>query len=446
MRWRMVVLVALSAPSTVVAQGVDTTAVRIRLADAIGAAQRNSAQALQAHGEIQAAVIGERAAYAAYLPNVSVGLNTAYSTTIGGGSRGSVGTGGADPNTPVVGAGSSRGVFGSSTAITASLAVFDGGRRIHDVRAARAGTTAAEAGSANEAYTIALDVNRAYYNALAAREAIAAGQSQLALADSAARIANLRTRLREATVSDSLRAAIAVADARLAIATAVTNLASANATLSRLVASPMTVTADPADTGAIGGALPDTATLRSLADVGPAVAQAAAQQTVATEQQKSAKSAFLPQVDATYSFTGNAQNPYFGLGAPGYGNRLGVAVSFPILDQFQREGALQRAQIAALNAGASAKDARLAAREQLAQALGALQLADVRASQQALSVLGAQADLKIQLERYAIGEATIVDVLTSQSQLTQARSALVQARFDYRVARAQIAMLIGRPL
>jgi outer membrane protein len=432
------------------AQMPDTTARPIRLADAVGVAQRNSAQAVQASGQVATVVTGERAAYAAFLPNVTVGLNSNFANTFGGNSNNAVnngGQGGTGGNTvtPVV-SGTTRSNFSSSGAVTASLPLFDGGQRIFDLRAAKADIAAAEAARASTTYSIALSVDRAFFDALAAREQLAAAQSQLALADSAARIANLRTRVRVATVSDSLRAAIAVANARVAIATAVTNLASANATLSRLVASPLIVTADPADTGTFNTALPDSATLRTWAESGPLVKQAAAQQTAAVEQQRGARAAFLPQVDATYSFSGSGQNPYLGLAAQNYGNRLGLSVSLPILDQYQREAALARAQIAQMNAGASARDAKLAARETVTQAVGAMQLATRRITEQQLTVLAAQEDIRIQLDRYSIGESTIVDVLTSEAQLVQAQSALIQARFDYRVARAQIESVVGRPL
>ena len=39
-------------------------------------------------------------------------------------------------------------------------------------------------------------------------------------------------------------------------------------------------------------------------------------------------------------------------------------------------------------------------------------------------------------QRYALGASTLLDLLTSQSQLNQARAALIQARQDYRIARA----------
>ena len=48
--------------------------------------------------------------------------------------------------------------------------------------------------------------------------------------------------------------------------------------------------------------------------------------------------------------------------------------------------------------------------------------------------------------RYRLGVATIVDVLTSQEALNQAEVDVVNARFDYLRARAQIEALIGRKL
>jgi outer membrane protein TolC len=428
-------------------QTPDTTAVKIRLTDAIGAAQRNSAQAIQAHGQLGTAITEERASYAAFLPNVSVGVNSSFANQ--GGARGGGGgvLTGANGSPIVTGNNGTNASYRSTGTVTASMTVLDWGQRVFNLRAARADVDAAAAGSAAQTYTTAYSVTQAFYAALAAREALAAAQVQLALADSTQRIANVMVRARTAIVSDSLRAAIQSSTARVAIATALNNLASANANLSRLTASSMTVTADPADSGVAFTPLPDTATLQRLAANGPAVQQASATQRASVEQQRSARAAFLPQLDANYSFTGNGQNAYLGLGDPyTYGNRFSLSLSLPILDQFQREAALERAQIAAVNAGANARDARLAARQSLTQALGTLQLAANRITEQTASIVAAQEDLRVQLDRYRLHEATIVDVLTSQNALIQAQSGLIQARYDYRVARAQIESVIGRRL
>jgi len=44
------------------------------------------------------------------------------------------------------------------------------------------------------------------------------------------------------------------------------------------------------------------------------------------------------------------------------------------------------------------------------------------------------------------GASTFLDVLSSQVTLNQARSALIQARFDARVAKAQIETLTGKDM
>ena len=64
----------------------------------------------------------------------------------------------------------------------------------------------------------------------------------------------------------------------------------------------------------------------------------------------------------------------------------------------------------------------------------------------ALVARAAQEDLRVQQQRYALGASTLLDLLTSQSTLNGARASLIQARQDYRIARAQIEAIIGRDL
>jgi outer membrane protein TolC len=52
----------------------------------------------------------------------------------------------------------------------------------------------------------------------------------------------------------------------------------------------------------------------------------------------------------------------------------------------------------------------------------------------------------MQRERYRLGAVTIIEVLTSQGNLDQAQVDLVQARYDYLVARAQIEAVVGHSL
>ena len=51
-----------------------------------------------------------------------------------------------------------------------------------------------------------------------------------------------------------------------------------------------------------------------------------------------------------------------------------------------------------------------------------------------------------QQERYRVGAATILDLLTSQASLTQALVNQVQSRFNYLVSRATLEALVGHAL
>jgi outer membrane protein len=61
-------------------------------------------------------------------------------------------------------------------------------------------------------------------------------------------------------------------------------------------------------------------------------------------------------------------------------------------------------------------------------------------------VEAAEEDLRVQQQRYAVGASTLLDVLTSQTQLIQARRDLIRARYDQRIAKAQLEALVGREL
>ena len=63
-----------------------------------------------------------------------------------------------------------------------------------------------------------------------------------------------------------------------------------------------------------------------------------------------------------------------------------------------------------------------------------------------MNLAAATEDLRVQNERYRVGAATILDLLTSQTALTTAEQNLVQVRFDYLIARAQVEAVVGRTL
>jgi outer membrane protein len=180
----------------------------------------------------------------------------------------------------------------------------------------------------------------------------------------------------------------------------------------------------------------------------PTVEQARADLEVAQESRKASKATYLPSLSASYSRTGSGTDTRFGYGDDpfSYNGRLSFSLSYPLFNNFQREEQVVRAKVAEANAKAVLRDTELGTQESLTQNIGALRSASLRVRVQAASVAAAEEDVRVQQQRYNIGASTLLDLITSQAALATAQQALIQARYDYRIARAQLEALIGRDL
>ena len=58
----------------------------------------------------------------------------------------------------------------------------------------------------------------------------------------------------------------------------------------------------------------------------------------------------------------------------------------------------------------------------------------------------AEEDLRVVRERYRVGVARIIDLVSSQVALDQARVDLVGARYDYMLAEAELEAILGREM
>lgn len=436
----MAALVAL-APVTLAAQLPAAAPARtITLDEALRLAQQNAPALVQARGAMRSNAAQVRRNLATFLPS----LNLTGSSGRSGGVQFFQGE-----LVPYRGD-----AWSFSNGLSANLELFDGGQRFADLRAARARVDASEASEVAQRFNTALNVKQQFYNVIAARESETAARQQLEQAQQQLAVSVARVRAGAATKSDSLRTAIQVGNARLQVLTAQNNINVANAALTRLVGTTFVVTADSVSSLEDVSFQVDSATLAGLVVEAPAIRQAQADLSAAKASVKSAKTAWLPSISASYSFSSSASAPGFETGKlvllgdsdnPN-SKRLNFNFSYPLFNQLQRETAITTAQVSERNAEASLRDSRLAAQQTLTQTLGALRLAQERIAIQQASVVAGEEDLRVQTERYQLGAATLLDVLTSQTTLNQSRVALIQARLDARVAKAQLEALVGRDL
>jgi outer membrane protein TolC len=117
-----------------------------------------------------------------------------------------------------------------------------------------------------------------------------------------------------------------------------------------------------------------------------------------------------------------------------------------VFDQFQRSTQTTAASAALQDALAELRDARLAALESLTSSLGSYRAATERVDTQLATLEAAEEDLREHQEQYKVGTSTLLDVLNSQATLLQAQRDLIQARYDRRIAKAQLEALTGRNL
>jgi outer membrane protein len=430
-------LALLLAPALLRGQTPDTLAAKpISLRDAVALAQQNALAAVQARGQVRSAESGVRAARAALFPTLQFTMGQVNQSGDRFDNQGRL--------VPYL----APQPWSYSTGISTTVNLFDGGRRLSEIRRSRYEVGAAEANEVNQQFNISLQVKTQYYSILAARESEAAARAQLEQADEQMKASIARTRAGVATLSDSLRSVVAVGNAQLALITARNNLRVASASLTRLVGSRAPVTALASDTLDLALTPIDSATLAGLLDDGPAVRESEAQRVAASAAVRSARTPYLPTVDLTFRRSGNGFDKFYGIGneSLAYTNNVSINLAYPLWNQYQREDALNRARVQAEIADATVRDTRLAAEQTFVQQLGALRTAQQRIALQQVSVAAATEDLRVQRQRYALGASTLLDVLTSQSTLDAARLALIQARQDFRVARAQLEALVGREL
>jgi len=337
-------------------------------------------------------------------------------------------------------------VYTYSGTFSVSINRFDLVRRMGDLRASSAERTAAAIGVVNQRFQVTLATKQAFYNAIATEELVRVAESQVRRTEQQLTISIDKLRAGSATRSDSLRSTVDYGNARIGLLRARANLATAQASLGRQIGADRLVRAVPDN---LLPPPPDTAAIRDAAvDATPQVQQAEALARAARANVWVARSEFWPSLDASYSNTrsgiGDPQLPLFG----GYPERFQwrFGLSWTLFDGFQREQQQVSASVARDNAETRAAHAHRDVSAQLTQQLAAITTSFEQIDIARATVAAATEDLRVQSERYRVGASTILDLLTSQATLTQAEVSLVQARFDYLIARAELEALLGREL
>jgi outer membrane protein len=412
---------------TLVSRTIAPATERIALTEALRRAERIQPATVSARGTARNADAQQRSAYAAFLPNLNANSNASSSVSEG-----------SDPF-------DGRTRKSVSVGLSGSVDLWTGLRRGADIAAANANDRSAQAGMVTARFSVQQQTTAAFLDALAARQTVEVRASSVRRAQEQLKVSVAKLRAGSTTRSDSLRSEVNLGNARIQLLNAEIQQATAEANLGRLVGATGRVAAE--DDPAFGTMVAiDTTGLRAEAHAGaPGVLSAEANADAAKAQLRAAYSAYSPTLNLSgnYSFSGGGPN----FAADLFNSRsLSLGLSWPIFNRFQREQTVATRHSSVDLAEAQAGEARRAVDANLTQRLTELTAATLRIEISRASVQAANEDLRVIGERYRLGAATIVDLLTSQESLTQAEVDAVNARFDYLRSKAQLEALIGRSL
>lgn len=335
----------------------------------------------------------------------------------------------------------------ASASLSASYLLYDFGGREANVENARQLLVAANANNDATIQNLFLSVVQAYYGLLSAK----ANAEALRIAEQSARegleAAETRYHAGAATPADVLQAKTALSQAVLNRITAEGTARNAQGTLANTMNISLT---QPLELAPPPEEAPD---LVAEKDIGhllalarrqrPDLAAAEAQIKAAEASVKASRAAGMPSISLNASAA--ATNTAIGSSA-GTGSRsgsVGVTVTFPLFTGFKTQYQAEAAQAQLQN--------DIAIRDQLANQVAlevwkAYQtlLTDSQALRSAEDLLdSATQSEQVAMGRYRAGVGSILDLLSAQSALANARQQKVAASYNWRIAKFSLAQSIG---
>lgn len=323
--------------------------------------------------------------------------------------------------------------------IALSYLLFDFGGREAFVEQARQALVAADFLHNQTIQDVILRTEQAYYGYLDAKALLAAQEATLKERQTLLEAAEARHRAGVATIADVLQARTALSQAELTRETIEGNLRTIEGALATAMGLPAATRFDfgelPLEVPARQTAETVDALIAGAVSERPDLAAARAGALQARARVQEVRSQGLPTISATSSAGhtflqgGHSTTPY----------TAGVSMRFPLFTGFRNtydiRAAEAQAEIANENVRGLEQDVNL----QVWTSYYALQTAARRLDTARDLLASAQQSVDVARERYRAGVGSILDLLTAEAALENARAEEVQARADWFVAVAQLA-------
>lgn len=335
-----------------------------------------------------------------------------------------------------------------------SWLLFDFGTRSGTIEAARAQVLAGQATQAESVQTVFAAIAKDFFNAQVAFAKLDSTRQLEEAANRSLVAARARVDKGVAAITDQLQTETAYAQAEYERGKAENNVTQSLATLAIDLELPPDERLNLRDIGAESlpgvdfesavGILVDTAVQEHTT-----VREAQAEVTAATAKVRATKGQGLPTLSAIGQVSYSTQPVAASLGeeeqpARSRNNFVGLQVSVPLLEGFSRNDQIHEAE-----ANLAVKEENLReARQQVRGAVWSSWLtlqsssANLRSTRDVSRI--ARAAFDAVEHRYELGVGSVLEVLASQSTLAQAEQQRIEAEFDWRNARVQLAFNLGK--
>jgi outer membrane protein len=334
------------------------------------------------------------------------------------------------------------------TALNVTQLLFDGGRTVAQIRAAK-GTESSEAESYRRAYeTVVFDVAQAYYAALEAHSQTLLQLQIVQQSLTQERLISAQIRAGTAARIDLETAQIPTAQARVAVVRAQGAELAADAAF----ASALGLQADAEVLPLDGAAALDVSTLPAgiSLDYEPAVARALAERPdllsardayeSASESVRVARLTGAPMLEGTTGFDYSSFAP----GQPWEnGQFVGANLTIPILDQGDTRAQTSIAIAKEAQAQAALREAQITVESDVRQSLVQLVAARAALSQTADELRKASDVLAATQRQYRAGQTTLPLLLNAQTQSADAETDHLQALYGLRQAEQTYLYALG---
>jgi len=161
---------------------------------------------------------------------------------------------------------------------------------------------------------------------------------------------------------------------------------------------------------------------------------------------KAAKGRFLPRISgfASYSRDNPRINEVYSGFDKNYNWAAGININWNLINGWADKANVDRQALNYRIAEENLTEQERILREQAQNAILSLkafkQILDINE----LNLQSAEMDLRMAQERYRVGSGTLLDVIVAQTSLTSAQATLVQAKYNMKIAEAQLHSIMGQ--